>query len=563
MKIGISSMPSETFRVLDRHQDIHKNYLIEASAGTGKTFSIENIVVRLLIGEKAIPIEQLLIVTFTRMATRDLRMRIRSNIDRSIIWLNDESTNSPDFLKAIIEQGNEAKEKAIKLLQQALYHFDQAQIFTIHSFCARMLRSFMFEGDISAKTENLESGTNLDQINLRIIRDFIRTELREELFSPEQLILIANESEHSSEKLEKSLLTILNKHLPISPVPDLNGQLLRFKNEIKRLKISLGYDKEKILADFQRLAPNYEKLCDRNRLIKLDVFAKVETFASLFDKCSWEIQEFDQLIKEGLFLVEALDSEHLKVKAKPIEANQLHYPHLLEDLKQLDDIIKEARNPNVLLARMAFQCQKLMQLSLSEEERLGFDDLLTMMQKALKNPLFTNAIRQNYKAAIIDEFQDTDPVQWEIFQTLFLNDTTWGSLYLVGDPKQSIYAFRQADIYTYLAAADAMGSHATLNTNFRSQPSLVNALNTLFSSSLTPDFISLPRLNSSLAYHPVEPSTIPEKIFNDQRGSIHFCITPIAEESKKIPQDLLEQEYLLPFFCVRSGTITSTRSDDI
>lgn len=548
-------MTDSIFHVLDRHQDIHRNYLLEASAGTGKTFSIENIVVRLLIGEEAIPIENILVVTFTRIATRDLRLRIRSNIEKAMAYLKSDTIDGADYLNFIKEQGEQQVEKALKKLSQSLFYFDQAQIFTIHGFCARMLRSFMFEGEISAHIDTIESGEGLQKTISRVIKDYLRTELRSEFFSKGQLKLIAS---RTGEELEKALAKIISKRIPISPVPSLSSQKNRFFEEMLRLKRSFNFKSEKIIADFLIQAPLYEKLCDRSKQVKREVLEKIERFATLFDKDEWNDEDFDLLIKEGLFILEALAPHHLKARSKPIENEKLNSPFFVGQLQErLNSIVEEMRNPDLLLARMAHQCQQLLQTAFAEEELISFDDLLLMMQETLKNPSFKKRIQQNYKAAIVDEFQDTDPLQWEIFRSLFLNSEHQGYLYLVGDPKQSIYAFRQADIYTYLEAAQAMGSHhATLNTNYRSQPSLVEALNILFSSENAPGLISLPRLKTSLKYQRVEASSIPEKHFNDQKGSLHFCLSPPNEDAKSSLESV-EEQYFLPFFVNEIQRLTS------
>ena len=141
----------KAFHVLDRNLDLHRHYLLEASAGTGKTYSIQNIVARLLIepipGQRdPLMINQILIMTFTRAATRDLKQRIHANLDQLIQFLTEWQKDCvvkkeiPDYLLNCLEKGEECVLTVKKRLQQALFTFDQAQIFTLHSFCSRMLR---------------------------------------------------------------------------------------------------------------------------------------------------------------------------------------------------------------------------------------------------------------------------------------------------------------------------------------------------------------------------------------------------------------------------------------
>ena len=121
-------------------------------------------------------------------------------------------------------------------------------------------------------------------------------------------------------------------------------------------------------------------------------------------------------------------------------------------------MIEESGDFAVLLARMARDCQQLLKRYQREEEKLSPDDILRKMNGALRSIHFSLQSASNYQAAIIDEFQDTDPLQWQIFRRLFISEQyPWkGYLYLVGDPKQSIYSFRQADIYTYLSSCSSI-----------------------------------------------------------------------------------------------------------
>jgi exodeoxyribonuclease V beta subunit len=203
------------------------------------------------------------------------------------------------------------------------------------------------------------------------------------------------------------------------------------------------------------------------------------------------------------------------------------------------------------LARLSKDCQQLLKNYQKEEDRLSPDDLLRKMQWALHQGGFKGKIQSQYQAAIIDEFQDTDPIQWEIFQQLFIpNNQSWnGNLYLVGDPKQSIYSFRQADIYTYLKAAQLLGEENcfSLETNYRSQPSLVEALNVLFDSKHVSGLIPLPKQQFHLPYQPVQFSPLSKEMkFSDQKGVIHFFIGD-GKGLKKAKLSDLETQVFFPF----------------
>jgi len=531
------------FNVLARDLRLHQHYLLEASAGTGKTFSIQNIVVRLLIesNENHDPfiLNKILVVTFTRAATRDLKLRIRANIEQAIHCLEQKTENMPDYLQAIIEQGEEATLRARKRLQQALYTFDQAQIFTIHAFCARMLRQCALEGDMSFQATHLEDSLPASEI-LEVIRDFFRTEVRLELYSPAQLDILLKEDPD-----QRKLLRVIQRGIDLVPLPTYQQLYLRFVEAIQNIKKQEEVIAEQAWIDFNQQAPFYRNY--KSGETKAETLIKIKKMTELFDQEDWTTQDFDELITYDLVWVKALDKKLLKNKPY---TGFLHHPHLTETLeKQLLPIIETARNFSILLARIARDCQQLLRRYQREEEKLSPDDLLRKMEWALNQPTFCQQIQANYQAAIIDEFQDTDPLQWQIFRRLFIsNQQEWnGYLYLVGDPKQSIYSFRQADIYTYLEAAQDLGDHHcfSLDVNYRSQPQLVNALNTIFAKEHLPLFIPLPKKNLNLAYQPVRASThhLP---WSDEKGAIHFFIADGQAFDKPKLMDL-ETKVFFPF----------------
>ena len=529
----------KTFNVLDRQVDIHRNYLLEASAGTGKTFSIENIVVRLLLERETVSLEKILVVTFTRAAVRDLKNRIRANIEKSLDFLVGKCPNAPDYLLKICEEGEASVAIARRRLEQALLIFDQAQIFTIHSFCARALSESGFESNM--RVDSVVSDEPLSQtMLLGIIRDFFRTEIRPEIYSSAQLKLVLKEHGYSTEELENVLLDLVTKNIEIEESPSYLQLFEEFKLLMQTLKQSLNSRHFK--DDFIAMAPLYKGVCTREKKIKSSVVQNIGRFASLFDKDFLEKDDLEWLISDQLSLIRMIALENLKKGKESSEAVQ--FANLCQWLERnLAPFVSGAR----VLSRMASDCQKLFRSRLMHEEKLGFDDILSAMKTALDNHEFSKQVTGKYRAALIDEFQDTDPLQWEIFRKLFLDyERSWGYLYLVGDPKQSIYSFRQADIYTYLNAAEALGSqhHASLDTNYRSHSKLVEALNVLFASSR--GLLELPRLEREMEYLKVKssPSNSGRKLTED-RGAIHFLLAENHQKSFSLEE--LEQEKFFPY----------------
>ncbi len=455
------------------------------------------------------------------------------------------------IISAALLENQESKQLyAKRQLEDALASFEQASVFTIHGFCHRMLKEYLFEADVCASLGENEEGIP-PSLYARLIKDFFRTMLSENLVSYGQLKLLLNDTK-GVEGLEKVLFLLMTKGIGIAPVKTIQELFTEFCHGMNSLKQELNPTPKHIHEDFLLQAPFYTGICNQQKKPKEENVAKVTRFADLFAKDMWELADFDVLIPDGLYLVEAFDLTNLGKKKQPPEANQLHIPELIPKLVSLLlPCVKVARNPHFILAALGYKCREMVSAYLRRKEIVGFDDLLTYMDKAVQQPAFVAKVRKRYTTAIIDEFQDTDPIQWRIFKTLFLSEElAEGRLYLVGDPKQSIYGFRQADIYTYLSAGNALGDgcRASLDTNYRSTEPLVQALNFLFSSETVPGLIALPHLRESLPYRPVKSGgKVAVQSYDDNRGAVHFFAFKEAQESKSKKLAEAEELYLLPF----------------
>ncbi|NGX57181.1 MAG: RecBCD enzyme subunit RecB [Chlamydiae bacterium] len=527
------------FEVLNRDLNIHRHYLLEASAGTGKTFSIENLYVRLLIEDPICHVDQILVVTFTRAATSELKERIHKNIERSLSFIiSGDIENSPDFVKKILECKTQTK-KVKRRLEQALADFEEAFITTIHAFCERTLKecSFIFDEETEAMNDLVQS----NEIR-KVIHDFFITGLNQGSYSTVQLKFVLSKYGNDIRRVENALLNLLSRGLKIVSTECFEAL---FKNFSERfVLIQNKYQSEKILEDFYQLAPSFKKITNRQKEINPDILQNIKYFSSLFDQ-EFTKNAFEKLVSEGLTYAKVLHPDNMKCKAALPE--NLHYPELVNFVQEnLHPIINEACDPYVILGRMAHDCQKLLENYLSHEEKYQYDDLLKKMLRRSCGANFANRIRGQYNAVIIDEFQDTDPIQWGIFRQLFLKDPEKRShLYLVGDPKQSIYAFRQADIYTYMSAAESLGEDHlySLDTNYRSEPRLVDAMNALFAKERIPEFFHLPKLMKSISCKQVFSGKQSNQIeFHDDKGSIHFIIGEGKKSGSKWPPKPLQEE---------------------
>lgn len=375
------------------------------------------------------------------------------------------------------------------------------------------------------------------------MKDFLRTDLPLQSFSPIQLE-IASKGMESDEFLKK-IVKLMDKGGLICPPQDFPAALNAFNLRLNAIKQRFAPDVEKMTADFLQLSKEYNKLYQRSGEIKPDIYENFIQFAGFLQTGEIKSEEFDQLLKQGVPGIAFLEEDNRKKNSKALPT--VHSFKLFEIVREsLLPLIDEASDQVGILARLAHACLTMRDLSTHDEKEVAPDDLLSMMHRQMGVSSFVEKIRQRYRAAIIDEFQDTDPIQWEIFSTCFL--TGEHLCYLVGDPKQSIYAFRRADIYTYLNASEAMGASckATLEVNYRSQPQLINALNTLFLHS--PSWMALPKRGKYLEIGRVKaPEGREAAIYPGQLGSIHFCLAEgELGRGSQWPSDEVEEGLLFP-----------------
>ncbi len=527
----------QSFDVLSHKTDIHRSLLLEASAGTGKTFSIENIVSRLLCFDahnSPLQLEQILVVTFTKEAAADLSQRIHAKL----LSLHDLCQKSlchashppfPDYFLPFCEQGEQAILEVKQRIERAIALFSNAQIFTIHAFCAHALqqegRLFSLETPLSNREKR------------RLLRDFFRTELRPPFISQTQIDLLL-QTKKGLEKFEEELLRLLDKNIPLQPGLSYANALAEWK-EIKKTSPPVALLRE----EYQLRIPSYKK--PPGTRTKQEIEQEMEHFFSYLSEPANE-PSFTQFLRTGIPWLDVFAPTLCKKgKTPPL-------PQFPEWEKQLQHVWlpfwQRIASPPSMMAHIASAAQKHLLLYREKEERIEFDDLLIKMQEALDIPSFVNSLRDTYRAVIIDEFQDTDPRQWEIFDRLFTEKPTL--LYLVGDPKQSIYAFRRADIYTYLIAAQRFPKENiySLSTNYRSSAELVHALNALFSEDVAPGWIPLPKIGATLPYPPVLPSPeAAQQAFDDGKKGIHcWVIETQPNRMGRFPLIAIEEAYLLP-----------------
>jgi exodeoxyribonuclease V beta subunit len=351
-----------------KNLDLNKHIFIEASAGTGKTYTITRIYLKHIL-EKEIDYKKIILLTFTTKATQEMLLRVRELIQQGL------KEKKLDFLK-----NENLNDKQIKCLKNMLKHFDQLRISTIHSFCKSLLNEYPFELNLPSNTEIIDN-------NEEIIREII-------------LNLFLNKKNNSTDV------------------------------EIDLEKLSQSIDFNKLLKYINRF---------------ISESARRENIQINF-------------IEEKITLKDILNKNFKSVK---------------------DETLKELINLFYFIYEQLGKYKKFHGI-------FTYDDLILHLYNALKdNHSFKKQMQNLFQVCIVDEFQDTDPYQWEIFKSLFLEKEN-NKLIVVGDFKQSIYGFRGADIYTYWNAKDYLKNESkkkdntnflSLNTNYRSTKEFIEVSN--------------------------------------------------------------------------------------
>lgn len=521
------------FDVLSPDTQVFSHYFLEASAGTGKTFAIENIVPRLLLESEDPPIQlsEILVVTFTRAATRELKSRIYQNLLKIKTAL-DTGEGGPLYLKRFLEGDESVRTLAKRRMEEALCFFETARVFTLHGFCLKILQEFAFEAQFFLSSQDEEGCAQKEKLKT-YIKDFLRQGIDPNVLSPSQLKRVVQTLGKEIEALCDALMEKLEAGQKIRAYPT---SLERFTSWNEALSLLPKISKEELWHDFSLLSKS------KTRRDQMDRF-----FSSI-EKKSCSFKEWDALLGEKEFFL-----NEIKFSSAYKKRPAVIHPFLFEELQRVFiPLYKAATDYGASLLSLAAECRAHYEKGREDLSHFNPDELVAALEKGLlKDSSFCKKVQERYKAVIIDEFQDTDPTQWNIFETLFLKaEHKLSTLYLVGDPKQSIYAFRRADVYLYLRAASLLGEQALahLNTNFRSHPRLVDALNKFFSFKLPSNWMLLPFLGKSLEVRRVLSKPIyPSSLEGDEKGRLHFFVVEDEEVGKKKwPTEKIEEGKLFP-----------------
>lgn len=467
---------------------LHGMRLIEASAGTGKTFTIAALYLRLVLGHgscaadidptetatafaRALSPREILVVTFTRAAVEELRGRIRKRLQEASTALRLETLPQDPILAELYCYYEKTGQRllAVRVLQQAAENMDEAAIFTIHSWCQQVLQQHAF---VSGAGFNRQLQQDQRSLLERCVEDYWRT-----WFYP------LSESSvywlHEKWKTPAGLMGYVQKALRVDEAPrDLHSPLLlqaaidnlrelqrRFCEEASQIAHSV----ESLIASGVMNKTSYPEARLREQLDHLRAWSQSAVAV---------LPEVHNDKAKGL---EWWAKKQISDKFKKGSSFELH-----PFFAAIDRYLEQFAKPLIIKDCIAHATAWVQQRLVREKARLAtvhFDDLVNDVYFALtgvQGERLAEVLRERFPVALIDEFQDTDARQYASFNAIYASSPA-NALLLIGDPKQAIYGFRGADIFTYLQARhDTQGRHYNLDTNYRSVPALIDGINHLF-----------------------------------------------------------------------------------
>ena len=435
-------MEEQLFDVMD--VSLENSKLIEASAGTGKTFSVAILVIRLIL-ERKTPVDKILMVTFTKAAVAELETRIRKFIRTGYRFVSGKKQlEEGDMIRIVIENAPGTVEEKKVLLTRAVRCLDNLSVMTIHSFCQMTINEFTFETgqsfDFEVVTDDYELLKNESDRYIREVLNILNIETFTDL--------------KKNLKFDK-MHELLRKHLAgmkfAGPGPDQGETTEDLKQKIADRKTALD---SFVIGKF----PEIIELRMKANALQDDAFAgNVEEFKRRFR---------DQLKKPAGYFP--------------------NYEFMKADFIRHEDAIKEAESAFINYFYLDFfrLAEERIRLKKHQKGYISYDDQIKTVHTALSNRSLKTKLAEKFEAVFIDEFQDTDNYQYEIFSSVFTGNpedkVSSTVVFYIGDPKQSIYGWRGADLETYKVARENVAEGVfTMNTNYRSTKKMITALNKL------------------------------------------------------------------------------------
>ncbi|MBK1632941.1 exodeoxyribonuclease V subunit beta [Thiohalocapsa halophila] len=508
-------------------------HLIEASAGTGKTYSIANLYLRQILNGR--DVGEVLVVTFTNAATDELRGRLRARLFEALSLLEQGRASDDEFLQMLAAQlrtGPQletARDTAIRRLRLAVRAMDEAAVLSIHGFCQRALAEFAFN---SGQGFGLEVLTDDSPLWRAAVQDWWRrTAYPLDAATAELLAAAVGDLDDFRRRLRPLLGNPQPELLPAAT--DLAEVLARF---------------DALLPTLAGIAKDWRQARERlaAALIDSKALKRAQTTPFHPDVLAASLTELDDYLADDPTgpppaCFEALDAAVIQHQLKKGKTD----PALDDPLftrcgavrAELERIRRDLRA--AALADAAASARQQVRQAKADGGLLAYDDMLTHLRDALAGAggeALAAAVTGRFPVAMIDEFQDTDPLQWAIFRRLYLDGPGRGLL-LIGDPKQAIYSFRGGDIFTYMAAQQRLDHEArwTLRRNWRSTPAVVQAVNAVFSRRSRDAFV----FGDTISFAPSAAADKPHRYLVDggkNRPALTLWTLPPVPDSKGEPK---------------------------
>lgn len=527
--------------------------LVEASAGTGKTWTISGLYARLIL-ELGLSVDQILVVTYTKAATAELQDRIRKRL-RGVFLAFESGDSEDEFCRQMLELYGHRKELALNRLTRAIGGFDQAAVFTIHGFCQRLLSESAFESGSDFDCEVLPDEKELLG---EIVDDFWRQEVYPASAAWAAFLAASKQSPETwlgevAGHVGKPFLKVLGTSVPEAG-PELESRLYteaghaawvwhNHKSEIDRLLTGFeGFNGNKVrpgklrewLEGLEAFFSRWPMAADVARMGRsaLGDAANpgVPSSAGLHACCEAGPEAIHDL-PEGCWKLAAT------YLATAVKKNFTAPAHAFFDrcdaLAKAHETLRTAFEDRLkaLKPRLLDYCNAELETRKAKARVFSYNDMLNRLAAALEGgqaERLAETVRRRYRAALIDEFQDTDPMQYRIFRRVYGDGGL--PVFFVGDPKQAIYGFRGADVFSYLEARrETSIRRGTLMHNQRSEASLIRAVNALFLSQ------SKPFLLDDIPYPEVAPATRarpPLNIQGDGGEPFRFLLLPPGENGE-------------------------------
>jgi len=494
-------------------------HLIEASAGTGKTYNITRIYLRLLL-ERKLDVKNILVMTFTRAATEELRARIAKEIRNALDHWGEFAENDR-FFAALTEIYT--IDEVYPALHNALLHLDEAAIFTIHGFCKRVLSQQAFASGIDF---NLQMEVDTAAIELEAVRDWYRTLAKQEKEAEYRLL---TQKWAAPEDFHQAFRELLSSTISV----EMNTAESVKEHFIEQKNIALMALQAEQDFVFEQLIDPHKQADSRSE--------------------EWQVllqwladNELQSMPKEatGVF-------NGSRYSRKPVEIKQ-HLAALFEPLKQLktqaeaiDSELEKAQAYEIAVQGIDTIRKKITQAK-QRSRVMNYDDLIHQLAAAIgKEGNLAQLIQEQYPVALVDEFQDTDAQQYAILKAIYQNSVDKNSaLYMIGDPKQAIYAFRSGDVFTYLAARGDADQQWLMDTNWRSSSNMITAYNRLFYGAPLKD-TAQDVFAFDIQYSPVKAAGKADKTpLGSQDAALQFIYFPYNEEYRyKYSKELMNQDF--------------------